>query len=92
MFKLGILFGDGVEIPEIADGYEFYEIPCGIQMDPMQSNYVWQQKKADIQAVCNLPVSLTSQWRIYPRRKTPGCLMSCGTPSLSRGCNIFMEL
>ena len=62
MFKLGILFGDGVEIPEIADGYEFYEIPCGIQMEPMQSDYVWQQKKAEIQAVCKLPITVCSHF------------------------------
>ena len=62
MFKLGILFGDGVEIPEIAEGYEFYEIPCGIQMDPMESDYVWQKKKAEIQAVCNLPVTVCSHF------------------------------
>jgi len=62
MFKLGVLFGDGVEIPEIAEGYEFYEIPCGIQMDPMQSDYVWQQKKAEIQAVCKLPVTVCSHF------------------------------
>ena len=62
MFKLGILFGDGVDIPEIAEGYEFYEIPCGIQMDPMQSDYIWQQKKAEIQAECNLPIPVCSHF------------------------------
>jgi len=62
MFKLGILFGDGVDIPEIADGYEFYEIPCGIQMDPMQSDFVWQKKKAEIDAACRLPVTVCSHF------------------------------
>ncbi|MCL2816630.1 MAG: sugar phosphate isomerase/epimerase [Oscillospiraceae bacterium] len=63
MFKLGILFGDGVDIPEIAEGYEFYEIPCGIQMTPMHSDYIWQQKKAEIQSVCGaMPVTVCSHF------------------------------
>lgn len=61
-FKLGLLYGDGVEAEDVAPGYEFLEIPLGIRMIPFQSEAVWQHDKAEILAHKTLPTPVCSHF------------------------------
>ena len=63
MFKLCVLFGDGLELNEISqDEFECLEVPLGIVMDPIQANAVWEERKKKIAADSKLPIPVASHF------------------------------
>ena len=61
-FKIGLVFGDGVPVEDVAPGYEYLEIPLGNLMVPFQSEAVWQKTKNALRSQSTLPMSVCSHF------------------------------
>lgn len=70
-FKLGIVFGDGVPVEDVAPGYEYLEIPLGNLMIPFQSDAIWKRQMSSLKSQTTLPFSVASHWFNDPPGKEP---------------------
>ncbi len=61
-FKIGMVFGDGVPVGDVAPGYEYLEIPLGNLMIPFQSDAIWKKTLGGLKAGSPLPMSVASHW------------------------------
>lgn len=70
-FKLGIVFGDGVPLEDVAPGYEYLEIPLGNLMIPFQSDAIWKERMSGLKGQTRLPFSVASHFFNDPPGKGP---------------------
>jgi sugar phosphate isomerase/epimerase len=91
-FKLGLVFGDGVPVEDVAPGYEYLEIPLGNLMIPFESDAIWKKRMATLKAQSALPMCVASHWFNDPPGKGPDAVHFWTRRALKRCAELGVEV